>query len=262
MSGSFYFDHKISPFLIDAINEARNQLIFVSPYIELWGHLRQTLNAASSRGVRSTLYVREDQASKLDQKDLTVIFDKIHLVENLHAKIFLFDDRILVSSMNLYDFSQRASRDIAIEIMDEQQKTEIRRYIGQQLMPASKPYHEARSPETGRSKAKPTSTTTKKTGASKSGKLKETPSGILHNLGQMLETAILSMTSDQPGVCIRCGDDIDFNPEKPYCYKCFKSWQRYSNPDYEEDFCHSCGRDEFTTMAKPVCYSCYKSLTA
>ena len=60
------------------------------------------------------------------------------------------------------------------------------------------------------------------------------------------------------GFCIRCGDDLKFNPEKPLCYKCFKSWTKYSNPEYKEKFCHACGKESSSTVAKPVCYACYK----
>jgi len=56
------------------------------------------------------------------------------------------------------------------------------------------------------------------------------------------------------------GTDLKFNPEKPLCYKCFKSWEKYSNPDYTEKFCHACGTEYSSTVAKPLCYACYKKL--
>jgi hypothetical protein len=62
------------------------------------------------------------------------------------------------------------------------------------------------------------------------------------------------------GFCIRCGNDLKFNPEKPLCHKCFKSWEKYSNPEYTEKFCHACGTKYSSSVAKPVCYACYKKL--
>ena len=60
------------------------------------------------------------------------------------------------------------------------------------------------------------------------------------------------------GRCIRCGIDIEFNPEKPMCYKCYKNWSEYSNIDYPEKFCHDCGSNTKTSIAKPICLKCYR----
>jgi hypothetical protein len=64
--------------------------------------------------------------------------------------------------------------------------------------------------------------------------------------------------SHSSGHCIRCGESIDFDTDKPFCYSCFKSWSRWSNEDYAESFCHSCGKERDTSKAKPQCYKCYK----
>lgn len=42
--------------------------------------------------------------------------------------------------------------------------------------------------------------------------------------------------------------EIEFNEDKPYCYDCFKSWNKYQNEDYEEKFCHECLLDTETSM--------------
>lgn len=62
------------------------------------------------------------------------------------------------------------------------------------------------------------------------------------------------------GYCIRCEESIPYNPDKPYCSKCYSTWLQFSNPFYEEKVCHSCGTRVKTSMEKPVCYSCYKKL--
>ena len=61
-----------------------------------------------------------------------------------------------------------------------------------------------------------------------------------------------------PGHCVRCGKGMDYNPEKPLCDNCYKSWAKYHDPKYEEKYCHSCGNKAKTSFAKPVCYSCFK----
>jgi len=61
------------------------------------------------------------------------------------------------------------------------------------------------------------------------------------------------------GVCIRCGKSITFNLDAPYCLDCFRVWDKFKDPDYEEEYCHLCGtHNELTTLNKPLCYSCFR----
>ena len=62
--------------------------------------------------------------------------------------------------------------------------------------------------------------------------------------------------------CIRCKEPIPFDPDRPLCDDCFKSWKRYENWDYEEDYCHRCGADWDTSYAKPLCRPCYDQVVA
>ena len=64
--------------------------------------------------------------------------------------------------------------------------------------------------------------------------------------------------SSRNGHCIRCDAKIKLNPEHPLCAKCYKSWSKYSDPTYEEKFCHICGKKNKSSLENPVCYSCYK----
>jgi len=59
------------------------------------------------------------------------------------------------------------------------------------------------------------------------------------------------------GYCIRCSEVIDYDPERPYCDKCFASWAKYKNPNYKEKYCLICGREWSTTKLRPVCNDCY-----
>lgn len=66
------------------------------------------------------------------------------------------------------------------------------------------------------------------------------------------------LAEPQPGYCIRCGGEIALNPQAPYCYSCYKVWQKYENPTFQEKFCHICGKENESTMLKPACWSCYQ----
>ena len=58
------------------------------------------------------------------------------------------------------------------------------------------------------------------------------------------------------GYCIRCKVALPADPEKPYCQRCYGSWNRYKNESYEEKYCHMCGNKHTTTRLKPLCVAC------
>lgn len=60
------------------------------------------------------------------------------------------------------------------------------------------------------------------------------------------------------GYCIRCNEGINLNPKAPYCKDCYRVWARFEDALFPEKYCHYCGEKEKTNMEKPVCYSCFK----
>jgi hypothetical protein len=63
---------------------------------------------------------------------------------------------------------------------------------------------------------------------------------------------------DNVGYCIRCHNQMELNPDKPLCSKCYPIWAKYSDITYPEKYCHICGKESKQSVEKPVCYSCYK----
>lgn len=43
------------------------------------------------------------------------------------------------------------------------------------------------------------------------------------------------------GYCIRTGEEIPYDPSKPFSYEAFKEWVQYRNFDYSETYCHKTG---------------------
>ncbi|REE25021.1 hypothetical protein DFQ09_103328 [Winogradskyella pacifica] len=56
------------------------------------------------------------------------------------------------------------------------------------------------------------------------------------------------------GFCIRTGEEIAFNPERPFCYKAYKSWAAFENYEFPEKYCHKTGEasNGKTSMANPI----------
>ena len=100
-------------------------------------------------------------------------------------------------------------------------------------------------------------------------KIKPQKSGWV-GAGEMLSSLIDDVVSDSKprkknfllnstkGYCIRCGQDIAFNPSRPYCYSCFSSWLQWENPAYIEKHCHACGKFDRSSMLYPLCHSCFQ----
>jgi hypothetical protein len=62
------------------------------------------------------------------------------------------------------------------------------------------------------------------------------------------------------GYCIRSRTTIPFNPKIPLCQDAYKSWSKFSNPEYPEKYCHFSGEasNGETCVAKPILYKNWK----
>lgn len=56
------------------------------------------------------------------------------------------------------------------------------------------------------------------------------------------------------GYCIRTGEEIPFNPQKPFSYNAYLTWSQFENYDYPENYCHKTGKPSNggTSMSKPI----------
>lgn len=63
-----------------------------------------------------------------------------------------------------------------------------------------------------------------------------------------------SYTHSQTGYCIRTGEEIEFNPERPMSLNAFKKWNQFQDVDYGEAYCHYSGDKSFgeTSFARPI----------
>tara|TARA_R110002033_G_scaffold66981_3_gene117965 strand:- start:9666 stop:10601 length:936 start_codon:yes stop_codon:yes gene_type:complete len=56
------------------------------------------------------------------------------------------------------------------------------------------------------------------------------------------------------GYCIRTGDQIPFNPERPFTYHAFLTWNNFGDENYQENYCHYSGESSNgnTSYARPI----------
>lgn len=221
----------VSYHLQQLINQSHDTLILISPYLKINERLRQSLDDKDRlkidiRVVYGKNELQPDQINWL--KSLKSV--RTSFCENLHAKCYLNENEAIVTSMNLYEFSQVNNQEMGIYVTksdDPKLYEEI--------------YNEARrllriSDEVRLSVEKIIETETKP--AEKMGDKKT--------------------ASNEKGFCIRCKKEIVLSPSAPYCVDCYKSWKKYENYSYQEKFCHICGKENASTINKPVCLDCYK----
>ncbi|MTE27548.1 phospholipase D family protein [Winogradskyella ouciana] len=59
---------------------------------------------------------------------------------------------------------------------------------------------------------------------------------------------------EKKGFCIRTGEEIPYNPDKPMSYDSYMTWVQYENYNFPENYCHKTGKPSYgkTSMANPI----------
>lgn len=232
----------ISYRLEELIHNANEKLILISPFLQFNDHLKQSLEEKDrQKTVDVRLIYGESKLQPAENNWLkSLVSIRTSICPHLHAKCYLNEHVAIITSMNLYEYSQVNNNEMGIYVekaADEQLYTDILLDVNRlirisqeiKVTVATVPKAEddlIKQPTRPPAKAQPTKMQTRQPGA---------------------------------GACIRCGAEIKLNPMVPYCGDCFKSWKKFSNEEYEEKHCHICGKENKSTLIKPTCYDCYKS---
>lgn len=214
----FLTTYAVSSEIENIMIHAKKKLVLISPYLQFSKTLFERLQDADRRKVEITLILRtgalkSDERRHLQQlKNLSLYFH-----EHLHAKSYFNEECMVITSMNIYEASEK-NREIGILIRKEDDNKIF-----------SDGVREAKSILDSSTKDDFTK--------------------------QKVEA--YHPSRKQIGYCIRCRKGIPYDLEKPFCYECFLEWLKWENPDYEESYCHTCGEPDPTSMAKPRCNSCY-----
>jgi phosphatidylserine/phosphatidylglycerophosphate/cardiolipin synthase-like enzyme len=107
----------ISSSIDSIINEAKEELFIVSPFMSLSSYYIDRLMLAAKRGVHITFIYGKKEPNKETQTRLSKL-DNIRLAyrEPLHAKCYLNDNTLLISSMNLHEYSENYNDEMGILI--------------------------------------------------------------------------------------------------------------------------------------------------
>ncbi|MFH2027931.1 MAG: phospholipase D-like domain-containing protein [Nanoarchaeota archaeon] len=215
----------------ELIKEADTKLILISPYLKLSKDFKELLTYRNTQDKITTIIFGKQELKPDEMKFLENLrFVILKFNEDLHAKCYVNDKQMIITSLNLYEFSMANNKEmgVLIDLNDSNDKIVY-----------DEAFKEIDYIENTSQKFKFNINHT--TDDSPASKITKMPRNI-----------------DGKGHCIRCDKEIKLDPEHPLCKKCYQSWSKYSVPTYEEKFCHACGKENKSSMEKPICYSCYK----
>jgi len=221
----------VSYHLEELIKGTKDRLILISPYLQFTDRIKEHLSNLNIQKRDIRIVYRENKLQLEENNWLeSQIGIRTSLCKNLHAKCYINENEAIITSMNLYEFSQQNNNEMGIYISKEQDTDlynatleEVQRLltISEEIRVTVKKVTADTLPKTEKKDIKPTFTKT---------------------------------SNKQTGFCIRTGAPIPFNVEKPMSYEAFKSWSKYSDPDYAEKFCHFSGElsNGETSVSRPI----------
>lgn len=105
------------------IINSTDSLTLVTPYLKLSQNLLERLSDAEKEGVKITLVYGKSELAQQEKVKLYSLNNiRIYFCQNLHAKCYHNEDLMIITSMNLYEFSERNNREMGI--LAEKEKDE------------------------------------------------------------------------------------------------------------------------------------------
>jgi len=283
----FTFGHELNASLEKIIHEAEEWLILVSPFIKLDVHYSDALKALKEKpkcrilicfGKSEGQYHKSFDSEALrflkEMPNIKIVYD-----ERLHAKFYANESRSLLSSMNLYAYSQINN----IEFGVESEKGSMRRsgldaeswnYFNKVIKDAKVVFNreaqfkkamlgfrdeflgsetlvdEIPIPGSSESHRKPRSSREKRAEERK----EENEHIAPVQKPAKKEGKSKQKKSTKTGFCVRTGESIPFDVTRPLCDRAYGSWVQFGDGEYPEKYCHYSGEPSFgeTCVDRPV----------
>ena len=254
--------------LENIFEKAEKKVVIVSPYIKLHSRFIDVLRSKLDNPKLNIIVVfgkNEGNLSKsFSNEDFNFLksFPNIEIKHEprLHAKYYANESSALLSSMNLYDFSQDKNIEFGILTSVNLLDNLTGNVLGDSIDKEAYTYFDMvirNSP-----------TLFKRTPVFED-RLMGLQKKYMHSTVEVDELSAQlevknkvlranpsnnSTVEVHMGYCIRTGERIPFNVEKPMSAGAFKSWNKFKDADYKEKYCHFSGEDAQgeTSMAKPI----------
>lgn len=101
----------------DLIRDAGQTLILISPYLKLSKDFKELLSYRNSKDKVTTVIFGKVQLNPDEMKFLESLrFVILKYKDDLHAKCYLNDDKMIITSLNLYEFSMNNNKEMGVLI--------------------------------------------------------------------------------------------------------------------------------------------------
>ena len=110
----------VSFYLQQLINNTCEKLVLISPYLKIGDRLKQSIEDKDRMKIDIRLIYGKNELELAEHnwlKSLKTI--RTSFCQNLHAKCYLNEKEAIITSMNLYDFSQTNNNEMGIYINKE-----------------------------------------------------------------------------------------------------------------------------------------------
>ncbi len=217
----------VSYHLEQLLKTAKERLILISPYLQFNDRIKTILQDQDRLKRDIRLVFRDNQLNPVEQNWLRGVPGiRTFFCQNLHAKCYLNDNEAIITSMNLYEFSQVNNYEMGVHVTKEQEP-ELYSAIYEEAMELIRNSKELRIT------------------------VAEVPQAPRAAQGDV---------KAEKGYCIRCHAEVKLNPMVPYCKDCYALWKKSKSGDsHAEQYCHVCGKANASTLNRPACYDCYKA---
>jgi hypothetical protein len=210
----------------DLIRNAGEKLILISPYLKLSKDFKELLTFRNSRDKITTVVFGKQELNPDEMKFLQGLrFVILRYNEDLHAKCYLNDTKMIITSLNLYQFSMANNKEMGV-LVDKNDPNDAELFTDAlnevEFIIQNSQRFEVGAP-------KPAITKTER---------QEKP----------------TTAKKATGYCIRTGVEIPFNIDRPLSLKAYESWSKYEDEEYPEKYCHFSGEPSHgdTCFERPI----------
>ncbi|WP_422091252.1 phospholipase D family protein [Tenacibaculum ovolyticum] len=269
----FLKGNELNAELEKVFENAESQIILISPYIKLHDRYKSALlTKIENPNIEITILFgkNEDDFSKSMKQDDFDFFKqfpniKIRYEKRLHAKYYANETKAILTSMNLYGFSQNNNIEAGVLMesslkgtftgeneMDNNSWEYFKIVLEQsELLFEQKPVFEKKNLLSSRKYVKSEIEVDKLSDFFKNVTYKKV---YKKREAKTLKIESNSKIQNNFGFCIRTGKEIPFNVEKPMEYEAFKRWNKFKDADYTEKYCHFSGElsNGKTSVNKPI----------
>lgn len=254
--------HETNTWISHISEDARKYLVIICPYLKINERLRRTIEVADSKGVNLfVIYGKRE----LDEGTMSWLkglrHSNIASIKNLHAKLYMNENLAVISSMNLYEYSQVNNEELGILCGRREDRVEFKGITFQVMRMIGISDREHGRWDVG-DLEKPIRGLFRHGKEMKGSKVEpikhievESDEAPIHGSEEVVDNGFKRLCH-----CIRCGRLIPYDHEYVYCGRCMDSWQRYSNMRYVEPdgHCYVCGRSCNVCAERPACLECYR----